>query len=533
MDFVYSAAKLAGGFVAFCALVICLNVTKQLLTPKDPTKPPVVFTLIPWFGAAAMYGQDPMKFFSDNREKYGNVFSYPMLGRNITCCLGPEGSNMVFNGKLAYVNAEQAYTHLTTPVFGPEVVYDVPNATFMQQKKFVKFGLTPDNFRKYIGIITQETVDYLKKDMFLKDTKTTCDVDVFVPASEITICTAAASLQGPEVREAMDKTFADLFHDLDGGFTPLNFVFPKLPLPSYKRRDVARKRLADFYIGILSKRRMSDEEPPNDMLTALQNQHYKNGDPLTDIQIAGIMIALLMGGQHTSAATSAWGMLRLGERPKLQQALYDEQLEYHGDGNGGFTPLTYETLQTPLLAAFIKEVLRVHPPLHSVMRKVVNDFPVPAIVASPAAEPGLSRATAKSLEGFQYTIPKGNFVLVAPGFTMVDPRIWKDAKKFDETRWMEGKSPVDAELDEEGDQEDFGWGEVSKGGRSAYLPFGAGRHRCIGEQYANLQVATILATMIRETTWVLPTPFPANDYTTMIVMPTAPRNLIFTRRAKK
>lgn len=87
------------------------------------------------------------------------------------------------------------------------------------------------------------------------------------------------------------------------------------------------------------------------------------------------------------------------------------------------------------------------------------------------------------------------------------------------------------------------------------LPFGAGRHRCIGEQYANLQVATILATMIRETTWVLPTPFPANDYTvrlrsslfpplssrclmilslqTMIVMPTAPRNLIFTRRAKK
>lgn len=143
-----------------------------------------------------------------------------------------------------------------------------------------------------------------------------------------------------------------------------------------------------------------------------------------------------------------------------RQALYDEQLEYHGDGNGGFTPLTYETLQTPLLAAFIKEVLRVHPPLHSVMRKVVNDFPVPAIVASPAAEPGLSRATAKSLEGFQYTIPKGNFVLVAPGFTMVDPRIWKDAKKFDETRWMEGKSPVDAELDEEGDQEDFGWGEV-------------------------------------------------------------------------
>lgn len=57
---------------------------------------------------------------------------------------------------------------------------------------------------------------------------------------------------------------------------------------------------------------------PDDMITALQNQRYKDGTPLTDRQIAGIMTALLMGGQHTSAATSAWGILRLGERPSLQ-----------------------------------------------------------------------------------------------------------------------------------------------------------------------------------------------------------------------
>lgn len=33
------------------------------------------------------------------------------------------------------------------------------------------------------------------------------------------------------------------------------------------------------------------------MLTALQDQRYKTGEPLTDRQIAGIMIALLMGGE--------------------------------------------------------------------------------------------------------------------------------------------------------------------------------------------------------------------------------------------
>ena len=145
------------------------------------------------------------------------------------------------------------------------------------------------------------------------------------------------------------------------------------------------------------------------MLTALQNQVYKTGEPLTDKQIAHIMIALLMAGQHTSAATGAWSILRLGQRQDLQcvsshfycsafpdqqrfcrKSLYDEQVEYHGDGHGGFRPLEHETLATPILTAFIKEVLRLHPPLHSLMRKVISDCPVPASVGSPAAEPGIS-----------------------------------------------------------------------------------------------------------------------------------------------
>lgn len=51
--------------------------------------------------------------------------------------------------------------------------------------------------------------------------KKTSQVDAFTTSSQITIFTASATLQGKEVRAAMDKSFADLYHDLDGGFTPL------------------------------------------------------------------------------------------------------------------------------------------------------------------------------------------------------------------------------------------------------------------------------------------------------------------------
>lgn len=39
-----------------------------------------------------------------------------------------------------------------------------------------------------------------------------------------------------------------------------NFVFPNLPLPSYRRRDRAQLKMREFYVSILEKRRNSLDE---------------------------------------------------------------------------------------------------------------------------------------------------------------------------------------------------------------------------------------------------------------------------------
>ena len=53
----------------------------------------------------------------------------------MTVYLGPKGNQFTLNGKIKDVNAEEIYSVLTTPVFGKDVIYDVPNAKFMEQKK--------------------------------------------------------------------------------------------------------------------------------------------------------------------------------------------------------------------------------------------------------------------------------------------------------------------------------------------------------------------------------------------------------------
>lgn len=67
--------------------------------------------------------------------KYGDTFTFILLGRKVTVCLGPKGNQLVLNGKLQDVNAEEIYSVLTTPCFGKDVVYDCPNAKLMEQKK--------------------------------------------------------------------------------------------------------------------------------------------------------------------------------------------------------------------------------------------------------------------------------------------------------------------------------------------------------------------------------------------------------------
>jgi sterol 14-demethylase len=64
-------------------------------------------------------------------------------------------------------------------------------------------------------------------------------------------------------------------------------------------------------------------------------------------------------------------------------------------------------------------------------------------------------------------------------------------------RWDEGHPLAFTGGDVKEEMYDYGYGMVSKGAASPYLPFGAGRHRCIGEQFAYVQLGTVLAIMVR------------------------------------
>ncbi|KIW69243.1 hypothetical protein PV04_05130 [Phialophora macrospora] len=502
---------LIGKIITSLASVIVVSIVTTILKQlfyRDPQRPPVVWHWLPLVGSTVQYGQDPYRFFFSCREKYGDVFTFGLLGMKVTVYLGAKGNNFILNGKLRDLNAEEVYGPLTVPVFGRGVVYDVDNARFMDQKRLLKEGFTSQNLRAYVPQFVSEVEQYVDTNPAFQGEEGICDISTVL--SEMSLYAAAGSLQGREVRDAFDSSFATYYRHLDDGFAPVNFMFPWLPTPVNQRRDRAQKMMAKLYMDIIQKRRSaSGHDRGSDMLWALMDGRYKDGTRIPDEEIANLMIALLMGGQHNTAASGTWIMLHLAHRPHLIEELYQEQLNVLGD-----EAPTYETLQQLTLHNnVIKETLRLHSPIHSIMRKVKQPMQIP---------------------GTDIVVPAGHILLAAPGVPARSEEFFPNAMAWDPHRWDKPLTGSDPDPKGEDETVDYGYGAVSsKAVYSPYLPFGAGRHRCVGETFAYAQLGAILATLVRLLQWDQvdsKAPVPATDYSSMFSRPMHPATIKWRRR---
>lgn len=302
--------------------------------------------------------------------------------------------------------------------------------------------------------------------------------DIFKALSELIILTASRCLQGPEIRLMLDEKVAQLYSDLDGGFSHLAWLLPPwVPMPSFRKRDKANKEMKKIFSKIIQRRRNDpDGLEEDDILNILINSKYKDGRTLSDGEITGMLIGLLMAGQHTSSTTSAWFGYFVARDQHLQDNLFQEQLNVSGHD---LAFIEYDQLKDMVvMERCLKETLRLRPPIMTLMRMA---------------------KTPQRIKGF--VIPPGHQVCVSPTTNHRLGESWKDPEIFSPDRFLQD--------------------DASNSDKFSYVPFGAGRHRCIGESFAYVQIKTIWSVLLRKYQFELVGgKFPDVNYTTMIHTPT-------------
>jgi cytochrome P450 len=378
-----------------------------------------------------------------------------------------------------------------------------PGNNISDQLQLLKYSLTADKLDSFVPVFLDVMQNYVEH---AEDFQGNEGVFGVVECMAVTtIFTAAASLQGKEVREKLDQGLADLYHTLDLSFIPINFYLPGLPLPVNRRRDEAHKKIAAIYTNIINRRRAlgaeSAREADDDMIWSLMRSTYKDGTRVPDHEIANLMIGLLMAGQHNAYSVGSWILFRLASRPDIQKALYQEQREALG------TDLIISARRDlvsklPLHKMVVRETLRLHDPIHTVMRAVK----VPLTFTS----------TSRS-----YKIPTSHVLISAPGVTAQSAEYFPEPDKWEPRRWEA--------------MTDFLERGEKRGAMSAFLPFGAGRHRCVGEEFAYLQLCTIIAYMVRNFVFrpMEGEGVPKTDYTAMLTRPVLPARLQWEKRSKE
>jgi len=447
--------------------------------PRPGKAPRKTSGSLPLLGHLLELRRDPLAVMRRTHDECGEAGVIDFAGQPVTLFFGAKAQEAVFRAPDEQLDQGAAYPFMK-PIFGPGVVFD---ATPEQRKQAMRNQSLRDQFmRGHAETISAEV------DRMIGGWGESGEFDALDFFSELTLYTSSACLIGRSFRDEIGPELVPIFKDLERGTDAIAYVNAHLPLPAFWRRDRARKRLVAIFEGIFERRERAGGEF-RDLFQVLHGLKDENGvRRYDDEQITGMFISLMFAGHHTSSVVASWGLIELLLNPAWMGKVQAEIDEIYADGR----EVSYQALrEIPRLEYCLKETLRLHPPLTILMRKVMSDF-----------------------HYGDYVVRAGGTVAVSPAVSNRMPEYFPDPDRYDPLRYSEGRSE---------DSQSFAW-----------IPFGGGRHRCVGAAFAMMQLKAIFSILLRRYDFELAQPRDRyrNDNSKMVVAIEQPCRLRYRRRTR-
>jgi cytochrome P450 len=184
----------------------------------------------------------------------------------------------------------------------------------------------------------------------------------------------------------------------------------------------------------------------DDLLSRLIFAKREDGSEMNDRELRDEAMTLYLAGHETTALTLTWTWVLLSRHSRVEAKLVSEWR----DVLAGKIPSADDTPRLPYTNAVIAESMRLLPPVYLLGREATAD-----------------------LELGGYRVKRGYTVLMSEWVNHRDPEYFPDPEEFRPERW-EG-------------------GLARRLPKFAYYPFGGGRRVCVGNSFALIEAALVLA----------------------------------------
>jgi len=228
-------------------------------------------------------------------------------------------------------------------------------------------------------------------------------------------------------------------------------------LPWFREFARASDELAVIAERLVAQRRALADQRPTDVATARRDEDLlglllalrdDDGSAFSDDEVRDEALTLILSGHETTANTLTWAFSYLAADPAVRAAL-EEEADAQVWLRERRPPTVEELFDTPVAGAVLSETLRLAPPVWVAPRRALEPVDVQGV-----------------------RIPAGAHVIVSQYVTHRDPEHFPDPEAFVPGRWSGG---LERSLP-----------------RGAYIPFGGGTRRCLGDQFALLEGRIIL-----------------------------------------
>lgn len=404
--------------------------------------------LLGWRADLIGFAVDSVGYLTNLHERYGNIARVGQGKMSATFTFHPDYTRQILSNPSVFYSFE--LESMPFPFSDIDSVRTLSTAIALmngEQHKTQRRLMAPAFHNARLHQYVDGMIDITEK--YFSKWKPGEIIDLYEDMDLFTVWLAMKLFVGMDPGEEA-RHFADLFENcLRLLFSPSTFLFPyALPGAPYKRLIEVADRLEHDLRALIDLRRAQGLDQNTDLLSLFLQTHDENGNMMTDDEVIGQTVAVFRGGSKTSASTLTWTWFLLSQHPNILNDLLDE-LESTLHGNAP----TFEQLHQglPLLEAVIKESMRLIPP----------------VVWG-------SRYGNEAFELGPYQHDKGSIIVYSSYITHRMPEIYKDPARFVPSRWF-GIKPSPYE----------------------YFPFSAGPRRCLGAEFAMLEIKIALAILLQ------------------------------------